>query len=56
MVCAQAAEPCVVTLGVVMELSGAAGAYGQAAAPDDPDDLIMFRRLLEAMLEGSYWG
>jgi len=30
--------------------------YGQMPAPDDPDDLIMFRPLLEQMLEGSYWG
>jgi aminoglycoside phosphotransferase (APT) family kinase protein len=30
-------------------------AYGQAARPDDPDDLVMFRHLLEQMLDGSYW-
>jgi hypothetical protein len=24
--------------------------------PDDPDDLVMFRTLLERMLDGSYWG
>lgn len=30
-------------------------AYGQMPAPDDPDDLIMFRPLLEAMLTGDYW-
>ena len=30
-------------------------AYGQMPAPDDPDDLIMFRPLLEAMLTGAYW-
>ncbi|MCK0439847.1 phosphotransferase family protein [Gordonia alkaliphila] len=30
--------------------------FGQAAAPDDPDDMIMHRRTLEAMLDGTYWG
>lgn len=30
--------------------------FGQAEAPEDPDDMIMHRKTLEAMLEGSYWG
>ena len=30
-------------------------AYGQMEKPDDPDELIMFRNLLEQMLDGSYW-
>ena len=30
-------------------------AYGQMEKPDDPDDLIMFRGLLEQMLAGTYW-
>jgi aminoglycoside phosphotransferase (APT) family kinase protein len=30
-------------------------AYGVMDAPADPDDLIMFRGLLEKMLDGSYW-
>jgi len=30
-------------------------AYGQADPPADPEDLIMFRHLLEQMLDGSYW-
>jgi len=30
--------------------------YGQAEMPDDPDDLVMFRPLLEQMLTGTYWG
>jgi aminoglycoside phosphotransferase (APT) family kinase protein len=30
-------------------------AYGVMDAPNDPDDLIMFRGLLEKMLDGSYW-
>ncbi len=40
---------------VSLRTSARSIAYGQAVAPDDPDDLIMFRRLLEAMLDGSYW-
>ena len=30
-------------------------AYGQMEEPADRDDLIMFRNLLEQMLDGSYW-
>ncbi|AVL99897.1 phosphotransferase family protein [Gordonia iterans] len=30
-------------------------AFGQAAEPDDPDDMIMHRTTLEAMLAGTYW-
>jgi aminoglycoside phosphotransferase (APT) family kinase protein len=30
-------------------------AYGQAERPADNDDYIMFRHLLEQMLDGSYW-
>lgn len=29
--------------------------FGQAAAPEDPDDMIMHRKTLEAMLDGTYW-
>ena len=29
--------------------------YGQMEMPDDPDDLVMFRPLLEQMLAGTYW-
>ncbi len=29
--------------------------FGQAEMPDDPDDLIMHRATLEAMLDGTYW-
>ncbi len=28
---------------------------GTAERPDDPDDLVMHRRTIEAMLDGSYW-
>ena len=31
-------------------------AYGQMEAPAEPDDLVMFRGLLEQMLDGTYWG
>ncbi len=30
-------------------------AYGQMSAPAEPDDVIMFRGLLEQMLDGIYW-
>lgn len=30
-------------------------AYGTMEKPADPDDLIMFRNLLEQMIDGSYW-
>jgi aminoglycoside phosphotransferase (APT) family kinase protein len=30
-------------------------AYGQMEKPTDPDDLVMFRHLLERMLDGAYW-
>jgi hypothetical protein len=29
--------------------------FGEIAMPDDPDDMIMHRPTLEAMLEGTYW-
>ena len=29
--------------------------FGEAKMPDDPDDLVIHRAALEAMLEGSYW-
>ena len=29
-------------------------AYGTMEEPDDPDDLVMFRGLLEQMLAGTY--
>lgn len=31
-------------------------AYGQQEKPADNDDYIMFRNLLDQMLDGSYWG
>ena len=29
--------------------------FGEAAAPDDVDDLIIHRATLVGMLDGSYW-
>ena len=29
--------------------------FGQAAPPDDPDDMILHRSSLEAMLDDTYW-
>jgi aminoglycoside phosphotransferase (APT) family kinase protein len=31
-------------------------AYGSMEKPEDLDDLVMFRGLLEQMLAGTYWG
>ncbi|HEX2737993.1 MAG TPA: phosphotransferase family protein [Acidimicrobiia bacterium] len=31
-------------------------AYGTMEPPQDPDDVVMFRKLLEQMLAGTYWG
>jgi len=29
--------------------------FGQAVMPDDPDDLITHRSMIEQMLDGSWW-
>jgi hypothetical protein len=29
--------------------------FGEAQMPADPDELIMHRPAIEAMMEGSYW-
>lgn len=43
--------------GVIMyRVQTRAIAFGQAQEPADPDDMIMHRKTLEAMLEGTYWG
>lgn len=42
--------------GVIMRRVGErAVLHGQAQTPDDPDDLIIHRSTLEAMLAGTYW-
>jgi aminoglycoside phosphotransferase (APT) family kinase protein len=40
---------------VSIRTSTRAIAYGTMEKPDDPDDLVMFRGLLEQMLDGTYW-
>jgi len=40
---------------ISLRTSSRAIAYGQMEKPDDPDDLVMHRRLIERMLDGSYW-
>lgn len=43
--------------GVVSLRTGIRGVqFGQQPMPDDVDDLIMHRRTLEQMLDGTYWG
>jgi aminoglycoside phosphotransferase (APT) family kinase protein len=42
--------------GIVMSRVGQRSAhFGEAELPDDPDDLIMHRATLEAMLDDTYW-
>jgi hypothetical protein len=42
--------------GVVSLRTGIRGVqFGQAPMPDEVDDLIMHRRTLEQMLDGTYW-
>ena len=41
---------------VSLRTSARSIAYGQMEQPDDPDDLVMFRDLVEQMLDGTYWG
>ncbi|MFD4295234.1 phosphotransferase family protein [Rhodococcus sp. NPDC058532] len=40
---------------IMFRVQSRAIAFGQAAAPGDPDDMIMHRRTLEDMLDGAYW-
>jgi aminoglycoside phosphotransferase (APT) family kinase protein len=40
---------------ISVRTSARAIAYGTMEPPSDPDDLVMFRGLLEQMLDGSYW-
>jgi aminoglycoside phosphotransferase (APT) family kinase protein len=42
--------------GIVMTRATRRGAqFGDQELPEDPDDLVMHRRSLEAMLDGKYW-
>lgn len=40
---------------VFTRISRRAAMFGDAPMPDDPDDAIMHRASIEAMLEGTYW-
>jgi aminoglycoside phosphotransferase (APT) family kinase protein len=40
---------------ITVRTMGRSIAFGQSPAPDDPDDIVTFRPLLEAMLDGTYW-
>ncbi len=42
--------------GIVMTRATRRGVhFGDQEMPDDPDDLVMHRRSLEALLDGTYW-
>ncbi|MGW8375930.1 phosphotransferase family protein [Streptomyces sp. ODS28] len=40
---------------VMLRIAGRRIHFGEAQVPEDPDDLIMHRASLEAMLDGRYW-
>lgn len=40
---------------IMWRIQARAIAFGHAAQPEDPDDMIMHRASLTAMLDGSYW-
>ncbi|MDG3009061.1 phosphotransferase family protein [Rhodococcus sp. D2-41] len=40
---------------IMFRIQSRAAAFGQAEAPTDPDDMIMHRKALEAMIDGTYW-
>lgn len=40
---------------IMLRIQSRAVHFGEAMQPDDPDDLIMHRASLEAMLNGTYW-
>ncbi|MDH6676872.1 aminoglycoside phosphotransferase (APT) family kinase protein [Rhodococcus sp. LBL1] len=40
---------------VMFRIQSRAVAFGQAEAPADPDDMIMHRKTVEEMLDGTYW-
>lgn len=41
---------------IMFRVQSRAIAFGQAVVPDDPDEMILHRATLEAMLDGTYWG
>ncbi|HSS11746.1 MAG TPA: phosphotransferase family protein [Acidimicrobiales bacterium] len=40
---------------IMARIAGRSIHFGEAIEPDDPDDLILHRPTLEAMVEGTYW-
>ncbi|MGW5071607.1 phosphotransferase family protein [Rhodococcus sp. NPDC004095] len=40
---------------IMFRVQSRAIAFGQSARPDDPDDMILHRKTLEDMLDGTYW-
>lgn len=40
---------------IMFRVQSRAVAFGQAQLPENPDDMIMHRASLEAMLDGTYW-
>jgi len=42
--------------GIVMSRTARRGIlFGEATMPENPDDLVMHRATLEAMMAGDYW-
>jgi aminoglycoside phosphotransferase (APT) family kinase protein len=40
---------------IMFRVQSRAIAFGHATLPDDPDDMIMHRKTLEDMIDGTYW-
>lgn len=40
---------------IMFRIQSRAVAFGQSEAPADPDEMIMHRKTLEAMIDGNYW-
>ncbi|MDJ0108109.1 phosphotransferase family protein, partial [Rhodococcus erythropolis] len=40
---------------IMWRIQARAIAFGQSQRPEDPDDMIMHRASLAAMLDGTYW-
>lgn len=40
---------------IMLRIQSRAVHFGEATQPDDPDEMIMHRASLEAMLDGTYW-
>ncbi len=40
---------------IMFRVQSRAVAFGQAEFPDNPDEMILHHKTLEAMLDGTYW-